>query len=410
MSTAGAANVLGLPDEGRDALMDAALAEPPRAQAAWRRWLASGGEPSRDPIAVRWLPLIAWNLRDTAIDASTRRLFGDALTRASAINYSVLGVAARALGTLRAAGVRVMLLKGAAAALTLYEAPGLRPIGDVDVLVPIADAARCRALLADAGWRPFRHAAERDLPFCHGIDLVKPPYGRLDLHWYLLHECCWPGADDGVWARAEPFVFDGVAVELPSAADQLLHACVHGLRWSPVHSAHWVADAVRLVAAPGDRLAWDVVVREAERRDLRLQVREALALLDRTRAVAVPPGVLASLARRKPSAGERLEVHCKARPVVSAGGLFVIWCCWRRAVAGARAAGAPRPPWLRFLMASVAQPSLRALLPWGLAHLRARVRSVFRPGRRGTSGQPRLAAAPGATGDPAGNRHRRPQG
>jgi len=63
---------------------------------------------------------------------------------------------------------------------------------------------------------------------------------------------------------------------VPAAADLLFHICVHGLRWSPVHSGHWVANAVRIIQRGGERLDWDVLIAEAAHRRLGLQMTHAL--------------------------------------------------------------------------------------------------------------------------------------
>lgn len=57
------------------------------------------------------------------------------------------------LAELDAAGIRVLLLKGAALALTLYRDLVDRPMGDIDLLVDAVDALRAETLLRTTGWR-----------------------------------------------------------------------------------------------------------------------------------------------------------------------------------------------------------------------------------------------------------------
>ena len=112
-------SILGLPDEGRDALMSAALDPPDPALESWRRWERSGADARTDPVARRWLPLIGHNLRDAPVDPPVRALFVEARRHAWASNLALLDAARPALESLAAAGIRTMLLKGAVLAIRL---------------------------------------------------------------------------------------------------------------------------------------------------------------------------------------------------------------------------------------------------------------------------------------------------
>ena len=153
-----------------------------------------------------------------------------------------------------------------------------------------------------------------------------------------------------------------------SPADQLLHVCLHGLRWSPVQAGHWVADASRIIAHAGASLQWDVLVDEARTRRLALQMSETLQVVRDAAGAPVPDGVFASLAADRPTWRDRLECRAKSGPVASLGGLFLIWSTWSRVARGSGRTPAP----MRYLAASVGVPSPRALVPWAIAHARRR--------------------------------------
>lgn len=355
-------DVLGVPDAARDALIAAALDPPDRAREAWHRWERAGIDATTDPVAQRWLPLIGWNLQHTELDSAARTLFQNARRDMWVSNVRLLEAARPALDALNANGIRTIALKGAALALTVYEMPGLRPIGDVDLMVEPDQADRAQRLLNDLGWRALRHRRPADRMLVQAVDLRKPPHGALDLHWYLLRECCWPGVDQGVWQRAQPLTALPGALVL-SPADQLLHTCLHGLRWSPVHGGHWVADAVRVIAHAGEALQWDVLVDEAKRRTLSLQMLEALKVVRERGHADIPERVLRALTGQSAGWSERWECRFKGHPVVSARGLFVIWAGWRRIRRGARASGAAAPSWLRYLAAAIGVETPAALIP-----------------------------------------------
>ncbi len=91
--------------------------------------------------------------------------------------------------------LRVLVIKGAASARTLYAAPELRPRGDLDLLVLPEERERALGRLASAGF--VQHARTRgtreDQPGWHERTLVHPAHGekngdageQLDLHFAL---------------------------------------------------------------------------------------------------------------------------------------------------------------------------------------------------------------------------------
>lgn len=356
-------SILGPPDEGRDTLMSAGLDPSGAALESWRRWERSGADARTDPVARRWLPLIGRNLRDAPVDPPVRAMFAEARRHAWASNLRLLDAARPALELLTAAGIRTMLLKGAVLANPPYYEPGLRPIGDVDVLVEPIHAHAATRLLEESGWVAWRRPSERDLLLTHALNLWRPPHGALDVHWHLLAECRWEGADEGVWQRAQPMPSMTPTTVVPSAADLLFHICVHGLRWSPVHAGHWVADAVGIIQTAGGRLDWDVVIAEAARRRLGLQMAHALDVVRERGHVDVPQAVSTRLKQQPVSWRDRLECRLKGRPMLGAGH-FVIWTAWRRSAAAARAAGRRPPSWTRFLAATLGVATPAALVGW----------------------------------------------
>jgi hypothetical protein len=367
--------LLGAPDARSGALMRAALQPADLALIAWRYWVSAGVDPWTDPMALRWLPLVGWNLRDAPVDDRSRAWFQRARHGMWAANVRLLSAAAPAVNALAAAGIPVILLKGASLATTVYENSALRPIGDVDILVPPDRAVAALHLLGDRGWHPPRRVGWRDLLFSHGLNLLNAPHGALDLHWYLLTECCTSGADDGLWRRARRLESDRLTALVLSPADQLLHVCLHGLAWTAVRTHHWVADAVHVIRHAGPTLDWEVLVEEARRRRLALQMAEALRLVRQISGAPVPDAVLRSLDAERATWRDRLECRFKSRPAASLGGLFLIWCNRSRL---SRGTGERAPAPLSYLAVSVGLASRRDLLPWAIDRARARASSILR--------------------------------
>jgi hypothetical protein len=144
-------------------------------------------------------PWLGWHLeqgQQDADDAAARQL---ALhLRHSRARWTRLSAALETtIRVLTAAGIDVTVFKGAHTAHRLFAEPGLRPMADLDVLVPRADIERAERTLADAGyeenatsrmqrprrseWRPPGAPVElRTLTYVHERD----PYS-VDLHGTL---------------------------------------------------------------------------------------------------------------------------------------------------------------------------------------------------------------------------------
>jgi hypothetical protein len=140
-----------------------------------------------------------------------------------------------ALDTLAAANTEVVLLKGAALALTVYGSFVARPMSDVDLLVSRDDALRARDALLEAGWTS---GATKESAFYEGHHHLPPLVDgtgtgtSLELHTSLFfHGHPFALTSDDIRARAERVAVRGRMVLVPSVHDQLLHLCLH-FAWS----------------------------------------------------------------------------------------------------------------------------------------------------------------------------------
>ncbi len=204
-------------------------------------------------------------------DRTARQVLDQADRQAWASAAGLMAAAVPAVRALREAGIEVVLLKGAALAATVYPHLGARPFGDVDLLVRPEEFARTGATLMTIGWTSSSLPGPADA-IAHARSYAGPSRGLIDVHRYLLPDTPWPEVDDPLWKRRVPVSAHGLDAHVLGAADQVLHLCVHGLRWSPVHAATWLADAAWTIRAAGPSLDWAVLVDEARRRRLGHQV------------------------------------------------------------------------------------------------------------------------------------------
>ena len=222
------------------------------------------------------------------------------------------------LALLEDAGIATMLLKGMPLAFHHYDSPSLRPMRDVNVLVPTARRDEAIRLLAHEGWTGDPRYVSR---FYGGCGLYDAEQQSLDLHWHLGLPFLIPGyeerSDEDFWAAAEPFTLGGVTTRMLCPADTLLHVCVHGA-WSGSNaSLRWIADTLTVIRRAGDDLDWGRFTSQVARRRLALLVHDPLRYLVEVFDAQVPAAVLAEIALMPTTRRERI---CRRRSIADVEG------------------------------------------------------------------------------------------
>jgi hypothetical protein len=196
---------------------------------------------SDDPV-ISFVAPILWHLRDREgprADWEERR-YWTAEARFARLRHRLLAV----VGTLRDAGLPVVVLKGALLAETLYDSPAYRLMTDLDLLVrhrDLDDALECLEL---AGWGPSQGRERSDIWEWVGrqdverswqtgsLTLTDEDSYLLDLHWHIVPDIWMRPAYrvdmDAVWERARPLEQPGLegAFSL-SPVHTLAHLCLH---------------------------------------------------------------------------------------------------------------------------------------------------------------------------------------
>jgi hypothetical protein len=322
-STAGAWIVL----DPEDALLVAA------AGGRCRLPVAGGGgalDWQRVVDAAHWhrlAPMLHAHLADPAVDLAVPAEVAEHLrreARESTVRSMQLGLELdRVLALLDGHGIPVVLLKGAALLELAYEHPGLRPMVDLDLLVPEADVQRAHALVQGLGYQVAQarlsdDADERLAVAHHHFPLVGR-HAQVELHHRILWER--PSYDvAGVWERSVPSP-NQPPRRLPAPEDLVVHV-----------SAHFALDRMRRsesalrqladLARTADRCAldWDAVVDRARRSGVAELLFLALDAADVLFGGVAPPEVLDAVrpASYTPELGELFlrERVLAARPSI----------------------------------------------------------------------------------------------
>jgi hypothetical protein len=207
------------------------------------------------------------------------------------------------LNAARGIDCRLVLLKGAATALSYYPEPHLRTMGDIDVLVPAEHQSLLEAKLRSLGLQ--QHSSEpaetfvgrhHSMPFC---DVQRGTW--VDVHSKLCppeH----PMAADALfsWVTVNSHLLPvTVGMQTAFTMDHERQLIYTSTRWAdtfnPGRGLYPILDAALLIQKHGDTLDWDVVLATIRKSWAATALHLMLSCLDRWELAVVPPAVLNTL-------------------------------------------------------------------------------------------------------------------
>ncbi len=216
-------------------------------------------------------------------------------------------------GKFNAAGIPLMVLKGAALHPALYERPDEREMNDLDVLVKPADLDRAQRLLEDLGHHrgevPFRedffpryyyeiqYEVGTLCPF--PIDLHVRPLRPLRLARLM--------PENALWANAVPVTLGGSTLLVPAPDDMLIHLAAH----SAIHGnsqRKWLADIDGWIRAARDEIDWDRFLANVESWRLVAAVRSGIEAAANAFGEACPDDVRRRLSSMRTNWRDRVAL------------------------------------------------------------------------------------------------------
>jgi putative nucleotidyltransferase-like protein len=208
------------------------------------------------------------------------------------------------------AGISVVVLKGSCFALTIYPDLGLRPMVDIDLLIPVAEWANAVRIVVGSG---YVQAAPEAFPGLHALldhaDAVclkkrTIPFTTLELHKTLVagRPSNRSVPADWFWSQTEPIsrmssrrIIPSPLMLTPTA--QLLYVCGHGMvqHGGIDPSLRWLYDLDRLIRIYAERLDWDLVFVQAGKFGWSSAVLAALSEVIRLFDTPIPARLLENL-------------------------------------------------------------------------------------------------------------------
>ena len=293
-----------MPTPRHELLLDAAFAAEPLARPAWSRWLHEVELENLDRPCRRLLPLAAARMAKFPGISVPARIQG-LRRKAWFQNQVLIHRALEPLQVLQSRGMDIVILKGLAFTELYYSDRSLRPMEDIDFMVPLDRVEEAVRLLGKTGWKPkYPVECPMDAYFrftIHAWGYQKPPTGQIDLHWRWLCNGC---TQDSLRIHAVHFRLADMNLLTLAAEDHLLQVCDHAIRQAKIRQYRWVADILTILACRGHDFDWARFMHQAGQAELTGAVRDLLQYVNSRFQAPVPAPVLETLSAHQPARRE----------------------------------------------------------------------------------------------------------
>ena len=294
-----------LPTIQNTALLKACLA--PKAEPAlfslWRNSIDF--ETELGGGAFRLLPLLYYRYRNICPDDELMARLKGIYRNSWSKNNILIYAADPALRILLENNLRVILLKGLPLAFGYYKNLALRPMADVDLLIPHQQREEAVNLLVKNGYR-----IKEDAPLHYiyralrSVTLVKEQI-EIDLHWSPLMESFGLQREELFWGHTVQIEVGDLVLETLDATGHFFHTIIHGFKRNPEPPIRWIADSVIIYKQSND-IDWSRLWHLAQVHGVILQLQRALQFLAKEFSLSIPDDFKKRLQNYKASYSQKL--------------------------------------------------------------------------------------------------------
>jgi hypothetical protein len=255
----------------------------------WEVFLSKAGDEGVSGLLFHCLSSYA---KDTVPAEVYRRLEREYLTGAGR-NIFIAAQLKELFRRFQSRRLPVLIMRGAVFFKQLYPSPGIRPMADVDIVIDKENCSAMKTLLEESG---YRHPP--GYPFLFHNNSV-----YLDLHLNttgLWRVKSWPSTfnikDEEIWGKTKAVDDIFPLVRTLGIYDSVLACCEHLQRHS-FRRLIWFVDIARLIRKEGINFDWNMLLRRAERFNLKKPLFFVVKYLDRVGFIALPDEALSYLRR-----------------------------------------------------------------------------------------------------------------
>ena len=258
-------------------------------------------------------PLLYWRLSKSgsfsSIPETTRNSLRAMYAATWTQNQKILKELGVLVGLFHKMDIPLVGLKGACYALTIYPDIGLRPMGDLDVLVPGEKMFESLEIAKSLGYQdvlPEVSPGLRSL-LSHEICLQKPGQSfALEIHHSLVADkpFVFSVPVDWFWSQVEPLACDSqskfASLRVLTPAAQVLYAATHAMLQHGGQNTplRWFYDLDRLIRVYDGRVDWELLLSQARKFEWGSALDAALSRVDAYFNTPIPAHVRTELSKQ----------------------------------------------------------------------------------------------------------------
>lgn len=264
-------SLLGITDD-QILLLRSALLEPEEAIKNWQLWkkyhcfdkISNEGLSFINKIdseSLRLLPLVYRKIEHS--NDSLLPVIKDLYRKTWMRNHQYLKKSQDIVKLCNEENIPTMLLKGIPMALIYYKDLGVRPMGDVDLLVPLEDLDKTIVLLSKLGHVP-ELIEEKYRDYIHAMHCYDPKGWDVDLHWqaFFFQDKNSKSIQTDAINRQEIYLCDSIKTEVLNDSLQLFHTILHGLLEGK-GIIRWIVDSATILQSDTVKIDFEFLNRVA---------------------------------------------------------------------------------------------------------------------------------------------------
>lgn len=154
-------------------------------------------------------------------------------------------------------GINIILLKGMANALFLYDDLGARPMADIDILISESQLEVVDSYLRTNGWLCDDNLSNDRVRFSYAMTYRHHNGTIIDVHWRPCENLNADFYDESDIGELHHIEFLGRKWAVLSPTMNLLCTILHGVDWNHLSPVRWISDSLILLKKFGDEIDWE---------------------------------------------------------------------------------------------------------------------------------------------------------